>query len=86
MSGSSRPMLNYSTFMFFQAFFQYFQFTYVAVLEINWPIWRPSRVPCTAFVTSYFSWSQIFSSAPSDCDIYRTHQLNTTSTKSHSYT
>ena len=47
MSGSSRQMLNYSTFMFFHASFPYFQFIYVAVLEVNWPIWRPSRAPCT---------------------------------------
>jgi len=73
MSGSSRQMLNYSTFMFFHASFPYFQFIYVAVLKVNWTIWRPLRVPCTTFVTSSFSWGQIFSLVPSDCDIYRTH-------------
>jgi hypothetical protein len=86
MSGSSRQMLNYSTFIFFHAFFPHFHFIYVAVLETDWPIWQPSRLPCTAFVMSSFSLSQIFSSTPPDCDIYRTHKFNTTSTKSHNYT
>ena len=81
VSGSSRQMLNYSTFMFLHASFPYFQFIYVAVLEINRPIWRPSRVPCRVFVTSSFSWGHIFSSVPSDCDIYRPHKFNTANTK-----